>query len=477
MKPTGTQQTPRTSNTLYYPGMVFAYLLDKALGFVFTAQASTTPSEDALHSALQYQPRFFCELYNITDKIHADFLNSEFITLDEFKTAQLNHFIYQVNKTPKTSIEKIHYEDAFKTVLLKHLQEKSRINVSSYMQQSVEKKSTSATNINTPLAYLWKDYERKGDESMFNRFFNEMSDAHGLIQVMGWSTQNENSLLAIFDYYNYIRYRKNVAEARSILFSLINPFYPLFTEYQNIAHREKNIVLKILRTATPMLITAGFVIGITALIPVALPELAFLLLAIPLVYLGLALASLYVKTKDFLYQSYRYLMYQGDLNQFPEFQLNHRLTSLFGDIAEEIRHDYIQAIQTCDTLENTYRQKEIFSAEDEKARKANMTNRNMLILEWFDLRNNTKLNIDQIFNIALERPIQQFKSAQTHDNSQIKILAHTMAIMAASLQTAPHEGDEPAPPIAPNLRFFPTCLEHREKIMRLQEQEKQFTPK
>ena len=414
------------------------------------------------------------------DKFHNHFLESELITPADLANLKKNYLNF-IKQKLHNGANVAKYDDlafhrqALEKVLIKHLRSKSPVRTQK--ATNLTEHSSKQTDIDTSLAYRWKTRDKK---KVSPGALDKLGDAHGLIQATGWSTQNENSLLAVLDAWNYQRYKENIAEGRFILSSLIDPFYPLFTEYQDIAHREKNILFKILRTAIPMLITAGFIISIAALIPVALPELAFVFLAVPLLYLGLVAASLYVKTTEFFYQGYRYLMYQGDLEQFPEFQINNNLMEAFAgctqdacDKAQKVRTYYIEALQNCDAIETQYKHQTRPSEAEDKARQANLDKSHELLLEWFDLHDNKHIYRDKATLIALKRLktdertlSKQFETTQEKDEAELKKLAHTIT---DHLREARDQQ-------APSLRFFPSCLNQRDKIIGLQRFEAEINP-
>lgn len=432
------------------------------------------------------------------DKTHASFLDQTFLSSDDLaalKKDYLNLITHQFNKTPGVE----HNHANYYTQLLRERLKKSPayfIKTNKTIEQTRQ-----ITDVDTSLAYLWQTCDKTKGSNSVSTFLDKIADAHGLIQVIGWATQNENSLLAVLDAWNYYRYANSIAEARFIISSLIAPFYPLFTEYQNIAHREKNTLLKIIRTAMPMLIIAGFVISMTALIPVALPELAFLILAIPLLYLSFALASLYVKTKDLIYQGYRFIRYHNDINLFPEFQINDMLKHAFKDQAENIRAYYIQSIKACELIEEKYQQQTTFTSTEKKQRDENLEQCNTLILEWFDLRDNTKLGTDQTPYIALKRldsdkkRLNQLFKQQDPDEIQTFVkamsqhLEYTLRepefrffdaqenIQQEDILEEPEffDADE-APVLTPlsSLRFFPKYTVPRAQIIDIQNLEEQI---
>ncbi|MDF1827604.1 MAG: hypothetical protein P1U39_04945 [Legionellaceae bacterium] len=409
--------------------------------------------------------------------IYDRFLSTDLITPADrrkLKKDYMNSLVKQYLQIPRTQqhdVLELH-ERALEAVLIKNLRLKSPVR--SLQTTPNIKRSSRHTDIDTSLAHQWKACDKETGSASVNTLLDKVADAHGFIQAIGWSTQNENSLLAILDGWNYYRYADNIAETHFILRSLVAPFYPLFKEYQDIAHREKSTLLKIMRTATPMLIIAGFVVGMTALIPVALPELAFFILAIPLLYLSVAIASFYVKTKDFIYQTYRQLRYHGDLELFPEFQLNSNLTQTFGpEQAQHVRTYYIQELKACYAHENTYHESKRLSEQEMADRAANIERSHVLLLEWFDLHDNQAIPRDKAPYIALQRfeadecaLNKKFKTLETQDEAKLKKLARTITQHLKNEQ--PQATCEQQ---APRQRFFPSCLQHRDQIIDLQESE------
>jgi hypothetical protein len=450
-----------------------------------------TLSDEDIEALIQTYPFYIDILQKYSeafDKTHASFLDQTFLSANDLaalKKDYLNLITHQFNKTP--GVEHNHAD--YYTKLLQERLKKSPVHFIR-INKTIEQ-TKQITDVNTSLAYQWKTCDKTEGSNSVSTFLDKIADAHGLIQVIGWATQNENSLLAVLDAWNYYRYANSIAEARFIISSLIAPFYPLFTEYQNIAHREKNTLLKIIRTAMPMLIIAGFVISMTALIPVALPELAFLILAIPLLYLSFALASLYVKTKDLIYQGYRFIRYHNDINLFPEFQTNDMLKHAFKDQAENIRAYYIQAFKTCELIEEKYQQKTTLTSKEKKQRDENLEQCNTLILEWFDLRDNTKLGTDQTPYIALKRLDSDKKELNlafnniqgTQDELELQAFIHAMSQHLHQALAEPifydtqedNLGEEPALTPLSSLRFFPEYVVSRSKIIEAQNLEAQIS--
>jgi hypothetical protein len=241
-------------------------------------------------------------------------------------------------------------------------------------------------------------------------FLNRMANAHALIQLTGGSTQNENSAFAWIDFYNYLRHVDGIEDARLTLTeTCIYPFVPIYFEYQKIAQNETSYLLKITKVVTPLLIIAGFVVGVAALIaPLAIPEAAFIVLLVPTLYLGLALASAYVMIKDTLYQAFHTAWHLGKYN-IPEYNVSQSMKLAFDDDAKKIRDYYIQEIKACETTQQNYASKPALSTQDIEKQLANSRRHKILLLEWYDIHGNTKLAYDKTSKIALGRLAQDQK--------------------------------------------------------------------
>ncbi|WED43568.1 hypothetical protein [Legionella cardiaca] len=239
-------------------------------------------------------------------------------------------------------------------------------------------------------------------------FLNRLADAHAFIQATGFSTQNESSFLAILDLYNYGRAADQITESKTILSSLFKPFFPLYEEYRDIAFYEKNVYLKILRTTMPLLVIAAFVTLIAALLaPLAIPELAFTVVLIPTLFVGLALATKYVALKDHVYKALREAYYGGAF-EIPEFQINLRMLTIFKNEVDAlaVRNFYIEEIMRCDEIEASYRVREqegILLQEEIADKKANLLKRHTLSLEWYDIHSNINLGYEQVPKLVLAR--------------------------------------------------------------------------
>jgi hypothetical protein len=253
------------------------------------------------------------------------------------------------------------------------------------------------------LSFLWNNKA----VDVGNQFLGKFADAHAFIQATNFSTQNESSFLAILDFYNYGRYHQQISEVKTIFASLLNPFKPLYNEYKEIGLYEKNAYWKAFRTLMPILIVVGFIIVVAALLaPLALPELAFTAALIPILLIGLGLATKYVTIKNDLYKYVREKYYGGHY-EIPEFLCNERMNHAFGnENAELIRKFYIKELTRCEKLESEYQSKNekgLLSADDIQQREQNNIKRTQLCLEWYDIHSNKDLHYEEVPQIALNR--------------------------------------------------------------------------
>ncbi|MBA3536196.1 MAG: hypothetical protein H0T84_06265 [Tatlockia sp.] len=268
-------------------------------------------------------------------------------------------------------------------------------------------KNNQETGFLNSLSYL---FQHSKALNKTNEFLKKYGDAHAIIQYTGFSTQNESSYLGLLDVYNYNRSADNVAEAKTIFTSLIQPFISLYEEYKDIALYEKNGFRKFIRMLMPLLIIAGVIILIGAMLsPLAIPEFAFLIAAIPAVLIGIYLASKYVTWKNEIYL----YVYQNWLNdgpfEIPEYQVNARMIKIFGneDNALLIRSIYIEEIKLCDELEQSFSEAEIGGTEEEiELRRENIKKRHTLCLEWYDIHSNLELGYNLAPKIAEGRLIK-----------------------------------------------------------------------
>ncbi|MBA2655645.1 MAG: hypothetical protein H0U70_01510 [Tatlockia sp.] len=256
--------------------------------------------------------------------------------------------------------------------------------------------------------------------SQSSNFLIKLADAHAFIQYTGMATQNESSYLVILDLFNYNRTLDQVLETKSIIYSLLKPFVPLYEEYRQIALGEKNTFFKIARIIMPLIVIAAVVALILFMFtPLALPEFALILIAIPALILGTFLASQYVTWKNdvsqYIYQNY---LHDGPF-EIPEFKINSRMIKIFGnkETADLIRTIYIEEFKHCDAQENCLKNRaelgELTEEEIEQRRK-NIETRLTLSMEWYDIHSNINtssskgLGIDKVPAIVEQRLIKLF---------------------------------------------------------------------
>ncbi|KTD15167.1 hypothetical protein [Legionella hackeliae] len=275
-------------------------------------------------------------------------------------------------------------------------------------------------------------------------FLNKLADAHAFIQATGFSTQNESSFLAIIDIYNYGRTAEQIAETRRIISSILAPFAPLYAEYRDIAFYEKNNYLKILRTVMPLLIVAAFVTLVAALLaPLAIPELAFTVILIPALFLGLALATKYVAIKDNLYKTLREIYYGGPF-EIPEFQVNARMAAIFTteENAECIRNFYVEELQRCDQIEVLFQSKGddgLLRQNELEQRKENLVRRHTLCLEWYDIHSNVNLGYEKVPQLVLNRLVEtghrEYEALKTTLQKEFPKVEDTITVVTRKLKT------------------------------------------
>jgi hypothetical protein len=296
-------------------------------------------------------------------------------------------------------------------------------------------------------------------------FLNRMANAHAVIQLTGGSTQNENSAFAWIDFYNYIRHADRIEDARLTLTEIcIYPFIPIYFEYQKIAQNETSYILKITKVVIPLLIIAGLVVGVAALIaPLAIHEAAFIVLLVPILYLGLALASAYVMIKDSIYQAFHTACYLGKY-KIPEYQVSKSMELAFGDGANTIRDYYVQELKACERIQQGYASETALSTSDQVKQLANSRRHKTLLIEWYDIHGNTKLAYDKTPAIALGRfNDDQKHRLYTEDCDFIK------TTLAPTITHAIHVKIAPAiRPSGNHFVFFPKSLTQKNTIASLE---------
>lgn len=283
------------------------------------------------------------------------------------------------------------------------------------------------------LSFIWKNKViDRGTELVHEgkKSLDKFANAHGFIQATSFSTQNENSFLAIVDLYNYIRFQDNIAENKTVLTSLLQPFMPIFDEYRDIGLYEKNVFWKYLRALIPIILTVAVIILVaTILTPLELPELAFAAACIPAILVGLGVTSLYETLKNNLYKTVRE-SYYGGMFAIPEFQVTERMKIAFSSsrsptpegckLAEKVRDFYIAELQACDKKERAYlalQAQATLTSTDKKELDTLSKKRYALALEWYDIHSNPELGVDVLPQIV----IKALKKSCATDQSALEL--------------------------------------------------------
>jgi hypothetical protein len=332
----------------------------------------------------------------------ANYVAMNFINLDAFNEEQARFMAQKILNTfnEQTNLKIEDWIEDYNNRLYHHLINELRL----INGKKWQVKPPGATQVlMSSLSYLWNNPAVEH----LNAYMTKLADAHAFIQATNFSTQNESSLLAILDIYNYGRYHEQISETRSIITNLLKSLQPIYDEYKQIAFYEKNIYLKTFRILMPIIIVVGVIVLVSAaLTPLALPEIAFVAVFIPSLILGLALAAKYLSVKNDVYKYLRDKYYGGSF-EIPEFQVNERMKTAFGHTnAVQISQLYIDTIKHCDTLEANYRflhAQGSLTREQIKERNDNLVKRHQLYLEWYDLHDNKELGVDELTSIALTR--------------------------------------------------------------------------
>ncbi|MBA2649703.1 MAG: hypothetical protein H0U75_08970 [Legionella sp.] len=261
-----------------------------------------------------------------------------------------------------------------------------------------ENKPTYFENLES-LSYLWLSclWDNKPVERA-STIAGQMADAHAFLQATSCASQNDSSLLAYIDLYNYQRSYKQISEIKSIVFSLLHPFYFIYFEYREVALYEKNIFRKFFRQMMPIVMASAIIIlSLVGLSLLAVPDIALAVALVPAIFLGFAGASLYIWLKNTLSMGLRQAFYGGAF-EIPEFQVNERMVHTFGteEKAQDVRAFYISQLKQCDILEKSLHKKETWLNTDEKKQREDNTHRrDALCLEWYDIHSG-KMPIDKV---------------------------------------------------------------------------------
>lgn len=347
------------------------------------------PSTDLCETVATHHPRLLARTKTYLRHITRAFIDPAIFpndVLDEFIEANATYFLADIKRTSTAFPNAL---TRYSTSLQKKLDELLKAKYKKTYEIALPQQSI----IEQSMSYIWGHCKDKTSEA--TGFIDKIADAHGFIQLTGWATQNERSLFAIFDLYNYFKYYESIAAYRDILVGLLTPLLPLYYEYRDVTRNEQNLFFKITRILTPMIITAGILVGVGILLaPFAIPEFAFIVLAIPVLYLGLTVAAQYIRLKDEAYYGLRRLYY-GGIYEAPEFQENDRLNAAFSRHAKTVQAYYVGALKACDEREASLDNGEPLSERALKDRDTNRVRRQALLLEWFDIHSNQKIGYDK----------------------------------------------------------------------------------
>lgn len=417
-------------------------------------------------------------------------IEMDFINLDAFHLKLARHLALAILQSFNDSqtFELEEWFDAYQTHLYKYVRKQFLL-----IHGHPWKRSTKPSDILQSLSYLWNNKTANDLSNRTTDFLSQVADAHAFIQATGFSTQNENSFLAILDIYNYGRYHKQISETKSIFFSLLTPLHPLYEEYKDIAFYEKNGLWKLVRILMPIIIIVAVILAVALMLaPLGLPELAFTIACVPAFILGLALAAKYVAVKNDVYK-YARSLYYGGFFEIPEFRINLRMEDAFGNKtnAEWVRQYYIDAIKHCDDNEKEYTkcyEKGLLTDETIQLRKQNINKRHELCLEWCDIHHNKNLGVENVLSIALNRLRQSAEKEYTQlemvlEQELESIHSSTMQV-AYDLKTAFIQHLIPPTPqssifksdYTPCLFRRPRCLAHKDKTEELLRFCEQFEP-
>ncbi len=248
---------------------------------------------------------------------------------------------------------------------------------------------------------------------------DQIAQAYQFIQYSGFGSQSD---FFIFDVYSALRNHNKVSELKAILYGILKPFYPILREYRQIGLFENNDLWKIIRTTMPLLIITATFVSITAILtPLALPEIAFITLLIPSLFLGLGIASTYCKFKEGLYQSFRQHYYGGQYN-LPEFQINERMQAIFGKSADVVQKFYISALQQCQLIEENFvsiSENKGLTIADKEQRIENIQRLHLLLKEWRDIHENLTLTKEELLVTVGRKFNQEINKKFVRLNSKI----------------------------------------------------------
>ena len=409
--------------------------------------------------------RSYIELLNSTSKKHI----IDAIKFDELNAAHAKSLVGHTSSL-----------DEWARVYSESLQEQIKGNIclingkQPFPNPPVVSKKSARDSLSKLYTYLSNVRNKNKEVKWCVESINKSADAHAFLQATGFATQNETSWLASFDIINYFRMAGQIAETKTIFLKFLEPFTPLYIEYSDI-NREQNVAKQILRTVMPLIIVSLAVILVAAMLSsFVIPEIAFVFILLPTIYLGLIAASGYVAAKNMIYNALCQHWFGGQF-EIPEYQVSEAMNASFGsEKAIKVRQFYVEEIGACLTNENTYKTQTRLSQVEIDDRQENTNRRNALLLEWYDIHSNPHLSTDTAVDIFSSR--LQLDGKATRDKLQTTLqeeLATTLPAftdnIANEVKTAVERTMHPFVSTTTQPRFFtrPACLEHREKLDRL----------
>lgn len=250
----------------------------------------------------------------------------------------------------------------------------------------------------------------------------ELSDVHGIIQASGFSTQNELSHLAIFDFVNYIKYTQEIKNVKSITNAFLRPLLPLYWELTYISKQPKTLA-NILRLILPIVLLNAYLIAIETLLhtlpflisimnAIHAPEIAMILTMLISIYVGLVLMSYFYENIKMMHQWMTDLAYGGRY-QTPVYQVNDRMKAMFGEEnAIQVKDMYTRLMDLLDhqikDLESQQK-KQGLNESDLNTLKHSHDERKILELEWMGAHHLQNFSTDKAKQHVKNRLYQQIE--------------------------------------------------------------------
>ena len=444
-----------------------------------TDQINRQPALTNMHKEmLKHVKSTYLNLLNTTCQNHINVLN-----LEQFNIEHANTLAQRIFSTDE-------WLEKYKTALQEQIKNNIGLidNKNPFPKTPTLSKKSALNSLANLYSYMCSVRDNQEEVQWCVNHLNQIADAHGFLQATGFATQNETSWLAVFDLVNYFRLAGNIAETKTILSKFLQPFMPLLLEYSDL-NKEQDVVRQIVRTVMPMVIVSAAVILVSALLSAfVIPEVAFLFILLPTVYLGRIAASGYVVMKDQIYNDIRQYWYgQYDI---PEYQFNEGMIASFGseEKAKMVRDFYINEIKICASTEMDYQAQTKLNQVSQDKRKANANRNRELQFEWYDIHSNPNLSTDATVKIALNRLQLEGRKVcdaihnqlNTDINKEIPELIHQVAdeIRASVERSILPKVQELKIAYTEQPRFFaqPACFKQREEMVRLYRIQEQIRP-